>query len=405
MRPASIHFTRLTIAGVAITVVVCLASALPSAQSSGAQIPAPQTCELGTLRLESGQSIEHFRMTYLSFGTLNATRTNGVLQLHGLRGNRNSQTVWAGPDGAFDTHKYFVIQPDTLGVASMDPAATTSPTRSGLKMQFPRFSVRDMVHAEYRMVTQCLGLTHLVAVSGTSMGGIESLQWAVSHPRFMDAVIPIVPQAVTAKQSVFIWEAARRAIMLDPKWMNGAYPESDPPRSGVAIGLAVQTAFSSSSLGFDQDYPTRAAVLDFYESQMKSSSTSVDARDWIYRTYAIDSHNIGDTPGAGGSVAAAARTINARLLMFPNCFDQLHPPVASGVFEVAENALVAKAININDIHGHGGTAAQRERIVAEIRGLLSRIENGVPGIEGPRFPRGSSRADCSAATSSTSGDQ
>src|SRR5262245_49130266 len=166
--------TLLTVVGVA-TVGTFVFAAQTSPQSSTAPVPAVQTCQLGALHLESGQSIESFRMTYITFGTLNASKTNGVLQLHGLRGNRNAQTIWAGPGNAFDTSTYFVIQPDTLGVASVDQAATTSPTRSGLKMQFPRFSIRDMVQAEYRLVTECLGLSHLVAVSGSSMGGIESL--------------------------------------------------------------------------------------------------------------------------------------------------------------------------------------------------------------------------------------
>ena len=162
-------------------IIAALAAVAASTQVSWAQ-SSVQTCPLGTLQLESGQSIPNFRMTYITLGRLNAARSNAVLQIHGLRGTRDSQTTWAGPRKAFDTDKYFVIQPDTLGVASVDPNATTSPTRSGLNMRFPRFRIRDMVHAEYRMLTECLGLSHLVAVSGSSMGGVESMQWAVSYP-------------------------------------------------------------------------------------------------------------------------------------------------------------------------------------------------------------------------------
>ncbi len=135
-----------------------------------------------------------FRMTCITFGTPNAARSNAVLLIHGLRGNRDSQSTWAGPGKAFDTSQYFVIQPDTLASVSPDPNATTSPTRAGLGMRFPRFSNRDVVQAEHRMLTECLRLSHLVAVSGTSMGGIESMQWAVSYPDFMDAVIRSCPR-------------------------------------------------------------------------------------------------------------------------------------------------------------------------------------------------------------------
>src|SRR4030095_16804797 len=130
---------------------------LPS-QAALAQTPPAQTCQLGDLTLESGEVIRDFRMTYITFGTLNAGTSNAILSIHGLQGNRDSQTQWAGPGRAFDTNRYFVIQPDTLGAASMDPEATTSPTRAGLNMSFPRFNIRDMVMAEHRMLTECLGI-------------------------------------------------------------------------------------------------------------------------------------------------------------------------------------------------------------------------------------------------------
>src|SRR3712207_65264 len=101
---------------------------------AAAQTSPVQTCQLGDLTLESGAVIPNFRMTYITQGTLNAERSNVILSIHGLRGDRNAQTPWAGPGRALDTARYFVIQPDTLGVASTDPNATTSPTRSGMNM-------------------------------------------------------------------------------------------------------------------------------------------------------------------------------------------------------------------------------------------------------------------------------
>ena len=108
-----------------------------------AQTPPVQSCGLGDLRLESGAVIPNFRMTYITHGTLNAERSNAILSIHGLRGNRDAQSFLAGPGRALDTDRYFVIQPDTLGVASTTPDATTSPTRSGMNMSFPRFTLRD----------------------------------------------------------------------------------------------------------------------------------------------------------------------------------------------------------------------------------------------------------------------
>ena len=188
-----------------------------------AQLSPVQTCQLGDLALESGAVVPNFRMTYITHGSLDPDKGNAILSIHGLRGNRDSQSFLAGPGKALDTNTYFIVQPDTLGVASLDPNATTSPSRSGMNMQFPRFTIRDMVKAEQRMLTECLGIRHLVAVTGISMGGIEAMQWAVSFPDFMDAVIPVVPQAHSNRQANFIWEAARQAIMLDQVARRGVF--------------------------------------------------------------------------------------------------------------------------------------------------------------------------------------
>jgi homoserine O-acetyltransferase len=354
-----------------------------------------QTCRLGDLRLESGAVIPDFRMTYITHGTLNADRSNAILSLHGLRGDRNGQTAWAGPGLALDTRTYFVIQPDTLGVASLDPNATTSPTRSGMNMAFPRFTMRDMVRAEHRMLTECLGIQRLVAVTGTSMGGIGALQWAVSFPDFMQAVIPLVPQAHANRQVNFIWEAARQVITLDPKWRDGAYPADDPPRRGTGLGMIIQNAFGISAAGYEEAFRDGPAVHRGYAALAESIGNTTQARDWIYRTWAIESHDIAAGPPFNGDLRAAARSIRARLLLIPNCFDQLLPPGESGVMEVAMHAPDVKLVDIDDPAGHGATRSPRgiAVITAETRDLLQRIAEGRPGFSGPAFPRHWSRPD------------
>jgi homoserine O-acetyltransferase len=373
------------------TVLLC--SAL-SCASALAQTPPVQTCRLGDLKLESGEVIRDFRMTYITFGTLNAGKSNAILSIHGLQGNRTSQSHWASRGGAFDTDRYFVIQPDTLGVASIDPDATTSPTRSGLNMAFPRFNIRDMVRAEHRMLTECLGIKRLVAVSGSSMGGIETLQWAVTFPDFMEAVIPFVPMARANRQGNFIWEAVRQVVMIDPKWRDGAYPNDDPPRAGIGVGLQIQSVVGWSAAGYEEYLGTREQTHALLEKDAKATGERVQARDWIYRSWAIQSHDISQ-PAFKGDLAAAARSIKARVLLFPNCQDQLHPPREGGVLEVAQHIPVAKLVDVNDPGGHRWTssAAPRAMAIKEIRDLLDRIQEGKPGISGPRFPRSWSRTD------------
>ena len=345
-----------------------------------------QTFQLGGLTLESGAVIPDLRMSCLTHGTLNADRSNAILSLHGLRGSRNAQSLWVGEDNAFDPGRYFIIQPDTLGAATLDPEATTSPTRSGLKMRFPRFTIRDMVRAEHRLLTAGLGIHKLVAVSGSSMGGITALQWAVSHPDFMATAIALLPQAWTHRQGNFIWEAARRAIMLDPKWRDGDYPPDDPPRTGTGIGLSIQDAFGASAARFEEEFASAAAVHAAHGQSVGQLGASIDARDWIYRTWALESHDIGQTPGCDGDRIAAARLIRARLLLLPNRQDQLLPPEVSGLRELATHAPNCRLVELDDPGGHtGGPRGTQGRpvVIREIRALLRRIGEEQSGSDWP----------------------
>jgi homoserine O-acetyltransferase len=370
-------------------IVLAAVAGWSSPASSQTKSSAVQTCQLGELKLESGEVIRDFRMTYITFGTLNPQKSNAILSLHGLQGNRNSQSYWVGRGKAFDPDRYFVIQPDTLGVASMDPNATTSPTRSGLNMKFPRFNIRDMVNAEHRMLTECLGLKHLVAVAGSSMGGVETMQWAVSYPAFMDAAIPGTPMARANRQGNFIWEAVRQVVMVDPKWRDGNYPNDDPPRAGIGVGLQIQSVVGSSAAGYEQDYATQAEVHAAFAADAKTVGDTVQPRDWVYRSWAIQSHDIGQTRGFNGDIAAAARSIKARVLLLPNCQDQLHTPREGGVLEAAQHIPTAKLVDLDDIGGHRGSRSERSLATfdTEVGDLLKRIADGKPGISGPRFPK------------------
>ncbi len=370
---------------------------LLSVHTATAQTSPPplQTCQLGDLTLESGEVINDLKMTYITFGKLNTDKSNAILSLHGQQGNRNSQSAWVRPGGAFDISKYFVIQPDTLGVASTDPNLTTSPTRSGLNMKFPRYNIRDMVKAEHRMLTECLGIKRLVAVAGSSMGGIETMQWAVSYPDFMAVAIPQTPMARGNRQGNFIWESVQQAIRLDPKWRDGEYPNDDPPRDGIGMALQIQTVVGWSAPGFEEAYATREQVHAFHATSAKTVGNTVQARDWVYRNWAIQSHDIGQTPGFKGDLAAAARSIKARVLMFPNCQDQLHPPREGGVLEVMQHIPVAKLVDYDDVGGHRASTGARAlaMFATEVRDLLKRVEEGLPGINGPRMPKNFTRLD------------
>src|SRR5207237_4179583 len=194
--------------------VLVLLAASPAAAHKPGDPPHP-TYAMGDLKLESGEVIKDFAISYVTHGTLNAKKSNAILMVTALTGNHHRLDFLIGPGKALDTTKYFVIATDAIG-----NGLTTSPSNSKAqpRMQFPKFGMRDMVESQRRLLGEKLGIDHVVAVVGPSMGGMQALQWGVSHPDFMDSLVALVPLARTPAWSAVIVEATRKAIMLDPAW-------------------------------------------------------------------------------------------------------------------------------------------------------------------------------------------
>src|ERR1700721_1903374 len=212
-----------------------MAVALGVAVAAGAQQPpggqGAETYAEGNLPLESGQVIKDFSLSYATYGTLNAAKSNAILMVTAIGGTHHRLDYLIGPGKALDTNRYFIITTDAIG-----NGLSTSPSNSKAQpgMAFPRFAIRDMVETEYRLVTTKFGIEHLFTVVGASMGGMQTLQWGVSHPGMMDALVPIVPLGRTPPWTKAVLELTRQEIMADPAWDGGNYRQA--PEKGMRMG-------------------------------------------------------------------------------------------------------------------------------------------------------------------------
>lgn len=282
--------------------------------------PHQQHC-MGELKLEGGQAIRDFCISYVTHGTLNAAKSNAILMVTAISGNHHRIDYLIGPGRALDPSKYFIIATDAIG-----NGLTTSPSNSPAqaRMAFPRFLIRDMVTSQLMLMTEHLKIPHVLAVVGPSMGGMQALQWGVSQPDFMDSLVALVPLARTPAWSVVVMEASRKAIMLDPAWNGGNY--TAPPANGIRLWRDILGFLAARAPEmYRYQFPNQADVLPWLKAQEDAQIALFDANDWIYQTWAYDAHDVGTTPGMNGDYVKALRAIKAKTLVLAGQKDLLNP--------------------------------------------------------------------------------
>lgn len=334
--------------------------------------PPHQSFLLGDFKLESGESIKDFSLSYVTHGTLNANKSNAVLMVTAIGGNHHRIDYLIGPGRALDPSKYFIICTDAIG-----NGLTTSPSNSKAqpRMLFPKFSMRDMVNSQQRLVSEKFGINKLVTVVGASMGGMQALQWAVSYPAMVESTVPIIPLGRTPAWTTGVLEMLRQSIMADPRWQGGNYAASAPPEQGMRLwagwlsGVIVRTPGYQESL-----LPNAQDAIATLKSGQDAGWKRMDAVDWVYQSWAYDQHNLGTTPGFNGDYHRALKAIKAKTLILAGTGDLLNPEYEAQ--EAAQYIADVRYVAINShrpmghVSGAGISAPENETQNREIAAFL-----------------------------------
>ncbi|MBS0528412.1 MAG: alpha/beta fold hydrolase [Proteobacteria bacterium] len=337
------------------------------------QQPPHQLFSEGDLKLESGESIRDFSISYVTHGTLNAEKSNAILMVTAISGNHHRIDFMIGPGKALDTDKYFIICTDAIA-----NGLTTSPSNSKTQphMAFPKFSIRDMVESQYRLLREKFGITHVVAVVGPSMGGMQTLQWGVSHPDFMDSLVAMVPLAKTPGWTVAVLEASRKAIMNDPAWKNGDYDA--PPEKGVRLWRDILNLLAARTPDmYSAQFKNGMDVLPWMEQQENAAMKAFDANDWIYQTWAYQAHDVGTTPGFNGDTAKALSSIKANTLIFTGTKDLLNPEFEPIAASKSIPHVTVKTISPGTVTGHASAGGGFPDDVAFLNRETSAFLSGI----------------------------
>lgn len=323
---------------ISLVAVLMLVAAAP-ARAHGPNAPPHQAYRIGDFRLESGETIKDFAISYVTHGTLDAQKSNAVLMVTAIGGNHHRIDFLIGPGRALDPARYFIVATDAIG-----NGLTTSPSNSTAqpRLRFPKFTIRDMVESQRRLLAH-LGIAHVVAVIGPSMGGMQTLQWGVSHPDMMDGLVAMVPLAKTPAWTVAVLDATRKAIMVDPAWNGGDY--TSPPEKGIRLWRDVLNFLAARTPEMYRDqFQNPLDVLPWLDGQEKTLIGAFDANDWIYQTWAYERHDVGTTPGFNGDYVKALRAIKAKTLVLVGTKDLLNPE-----WEAREAARYIRDVRVTTI--------------------------------------------------------
>ncbi len=304
---------------------------------------------LGDLALESGEAIVDYRQSFVTHGSLDADRTNAILVCPALTATHHRLDFLIGAGRALDPTRWFVVVADPIG-----NGLSTSPSNSAAQpgMRFPRFGLRDMVEAQRRLLVEHLGIERLHAVVGASMGGMQALQWAVRHPGLMERLVAMTPMAKTSPWAVVVTETARACLTADPAWHEERGFTARPERgwrayAGLMNALLMRTPDAIDALALDN---ARSVHRWFDGIVAGLHATGFDAHDYLYQSWAYESHDVGMTPGRAGDTGAALATIRARSLLLAPPLDLFNP--VSAARDAAAAIPSARFVEIPSRQGH-----------------------------------------------------
>ncbi len=353
------------------------------------------------LAFRSGAQLDAYDLTYETYGTLNAARSNAVLVCHALNAAHHVAGFYAedprnvgwwdnmiGPGKPVDTDRFFVIGVNNPGgcFGSTGPASLNPKTGRAYGSSFPVVTVEDWVEAQARLADR-LGIARFAAVMGGSLGAMQALQWAIAYPQRIANAIVIAAAPKLSAQNIAFNEVARQAITTDPDFHGGDYYAYNVvPRRGLRLARmighitylsndAMMAKFGRSlrsgaiNYHFDVDFE----VESYLHHQGDNFAEYFDANTYLLITRALDYF---DPAGAcDGDLKRALAPAQARFLIASFTSDWRFAPERSR--EIAKALLDNRAdvcyAEIDATHGHDAFLLDDARYHALVRAYFDNV--------------------------------
>lgn len=317
--------------------------------AGAASFPSPKEGDfvIKDFQFHNGQTLPEVKMHYVTIGDPSG---QPVLVLHGSGGSAQTMLTPAfagelfGPGQPLDATKYFVIIPDSIGHGK-----STKPS-DGLKTAFPSYDYDDMVQAQYRLLTEGLGIKHLRLVIGNSMGGMHTWLWGETYPKFMDALVPMASQPTAmAARNWLLRRAMLETIRNDPSYKDGNYT-AQPVMMKYAVA-AFGFASAGGTLGYQTLAPSTARADKMFDDRI-NGVLNVDANDFVYQWEASHDYN----------PFGALYKIEAPVLLINAADDERNPPetgITQDAIKSVRNGKIYLIPASTETRGHATTASAK----------------------------------------------
>jgi len=332
------------------------------------------TLTLPNFRLQSGWTLPEATLVYASYGELNRDRSNAILYPTSYAAQHPDVDWLVGPGKILDSSRYFVIIPNMFGNGlSSSPSNLPEPFGGP---RSPIFTHVDNVAAQFRLVTEELGIERLALAYGWSMGGQQTLHWGALHPERVERIAALCTSARTSVHNLVFLEGLRTALTCDPAW-NGERFTARPERGlrafgRVYAGWALSQAFYRERVYEEYGY---GSLEDFLIRDWEASFLRRDAANLLSMIETWKRSDVSDNPAFAGDLDRALGAIRAKTLIMPGTHDLYFTP--DDARADAERIPRAEFRPIPSIWGHRAgnpsrNPADQDFIKAAIAELLSR---------------------------------
>src|SRR5689334_22527706 len=303
---------------------------LLAAWSLAAQnVPGPTSEEhrfrIRNFKTESGVTLPDAVVVYGTYGHLNASKDNVILLPSYYRSNYHGYEWMIGKGKALNPENVFIVSTEMFGNGrSSSPSNTPEPFHGP---RFPVTTIRDNVRAVHQLLADELGIHHLRALIGFSMGAEQAFQWAVSYPEFADRMVATAGTAKCYPHGFVRLEGQIAAITTDPVFAGGDYKSQ--PRNGIETFALVWAGWLYSQEWWRKElWRSSSPPGTNFQQALESLRTRYegsDANDLILHCRTWQQHDVGKTSGFDGDVEKALKSIVVPILYMPSATDLYFP--------------------------------------------------------------------------------